>query len=228
MADVHDHDTQSKFSFARPRGRTGRPLQPPGAPSTLRRNYPVHSTAFRKDPAIERSLRRIKGRPQIESASHIISFLARRGTDIQTLRGLAEAIAALRPGWQVVRALSVLRSAVMKDRQAAVLLPALFLRNPFLLQAKTGSLIIFGRMYPLISDSGIIDSLSPEEVEILAAAYRRSVSLFPRPETHDVFFAVLNEKIQQEKDSNGKKIIASAWAERLISILNRVDRRCLR
>jgi len=116
----------------------------------------------------------------------------------------------------------------MKDRQAAVLLPALFLRNPFLLQAKTGSLIIFGRMYPLISDSGIIDSLSPEEVEILAAAYRRSVSLFPRPETHDVFFAVLNEKIQQEKDSNGKKIIASAWAERLISILNRVDRRCLR
>ncbi|MFO8088268.1 MAG: hypothetical protein R6U13_00380 [Desulfatiglandaceae bacterium] len=226
MTDGNYHDTQSRGCIGRRPGRASRRPQPKRVPSTSRGKHPVHSAAFRKDPSIERSLRRIKGRPEIESASNIISFLARRGTDLQTLRGVAEAIASFKPQWQAVRGLKVLRSAIIKDRQAAVLLPAVFLRNPLILKAKTDSLIIFGRMCPFISESKIIDLLGPEEVEILAAAYRSTLSLFPRPETRDLFFAVLNEKMRRVESLGEKIHIASTWAENLISILSRLDRRC--
>jgi hypothetical protein len=94
------------------------------------------------------------------------------------------------------------------------------------LKAKTDSLIIFGRMCPFISESKIIDLMGPEEVEILTAAYRSTISLFPRQETRDIFFAVLNEKMRQVESLVEKMNIASTWAENLIWILNRVDRRC--
>jgi hypothetical protein len=225
MADVHDHDLRSKGPFSRRPGAAGRRLQPPRARSASSRQHPVYATAFRRDPSILRSLRRIKGRAEVESASQIIAFLARRGTDLQALRGVAEAIADFRPGPEAVRGLKVLRSAITKDRHAAVLLPAVISRNPSLLRAHTDSLIILGRMYPFISDSGIIGSLGPEDVEILAAAYRKTVSLFPRPEIEDVFFAVLNEKMRQGTHPAEKKRVASAWAETLISILTRIERR---
>jgi hypothetical protein len=181
--------------------------------------------AFTKDPSIERSLRRLEGRLDIERASNIVSFLIRRGTDLQTLRSLVEAIADLKTRRQVVRGLNVLKRAVMKDRQAAILLPGLFLRNPQLLKSKTDSLIIFGRMYPFLSDSRIIDSLNTEEMEILAAAYKKTLTLFPRPEIQDLFFTVLNDKTEQAENLAQKLWIASTWAENLVSILNRFDRR---
>jgi hypothetical protein len=68
--------------------------------------------------------------------------------------------------------------------------------------------------------------MGPEEVEILTAAYRSTISLFPRQETRDIFFAVLNEKMRQVESLVEKMNIASTWAENLIWILNRVDRRC--
>ncbi|HDR16480.1 MAG TPA: hypothetical protein ENN79_13560, partial [Desulfobacteraceae bacterium] len=199
-------------------------MQPPGSPRATRKNYPVHSAVFRKDPSIERNLRRMEGRPEAETASNIISFLACRGTDIQALRAFAEAISEITPRGQTARALNILKRAVVKDRQAAVRLPVIFLRNPLLLRAKTNSLLTLARMEPFIAFSEITDFLRPEDADTLAAAYKTAVSMFPRPDTRELFFAVLNEKMHQAEKPAEKMRIASVWAENLVSLLNRQHR----
>jgi hypothetical protein len=229
MGDGNYHDTGSSANigsnFTRRPGRAGRPSRPRGIRSAAREKYPVHPAVFRKDPSIKRSLRQLKGRLEAETASNIISLLARRGTDIQALRGVAEAIAGFKAGDQAVRALNVLKRAVLRDRQAAVVLPAAFIRNPLLLKARADSLIVFGRIYPFIAGDEIIESLGPRDVEDLSDAYKTAVSMFPRPDIEEVFFAVLNEKMHQAGKTEEKVRILSAWAGNLVSLLNRVNRR---
>jgi hypothetical protein len=224
MVEANYRNTGLKKKTTRRKGLSGRRLQPPGAASPSRSRHTFHPSALSKDQFIERSLRRMKNRQDAAAAHNIISLLARRATDIQSLRRTAEAIACFKPGAQSARALNILKRAVIKDRQATLVLPEILLQNQMLLHAKGESLIIFAHIYPLVSWPEIIGFLGPDQLENLADAYKNATAMFPGPDMEKIFFAVLSQKIQQEENPYEKVRVASTWSANLISLLHRINR----
>ena len=201
--------------------------RPQGAPRRTRNEARAGSSfRFRKDPVITRCLRSLEGRPEAASAASIISLLARRGTDLATLRKVAESIGSFERGRHASRAVDILGRAAVRGGKSAIILSTLLRRSPRLLPAETDALILFARIYPNIEDSEIIDSLGPSHVEDLADAFRTTVAMFSdrsdsaRQRIEQVFFEVLNDKLRDRKSTDEKAAVLTAWAENLISILN--------
>jgi hypothetical protein len=211
----------------------GRPAQGLKAQSRNRSKRIYHDAwlKLKNDPAIAHSLRRLKGRPEASSALSILSLLARRGTNLKDLRRVAEQISDFKSGPQAARAMDVLSRAVVRDRQATIVLSTLLLRNPGLLRARAETLILFGRIYPDMEDPDIVESLSPGQVEDLAAAFRSTLSAFPvatgafRAHIEEIFFTVLNRKLREAEIPARKMDVITKWPGKVISILNATDSR---
>lgn len=181
---------------------------------------------LRKDPMIERWLKSFESGPEAASATVIVSVLARRGTDLQTLRRVVEAFEGMKPGRRTARALDILKRAVIRDSRAAVVLSSLLEGNHALLALKTDVLILFSRIYSRLEDPKTIDRLQPVQVEELTAALNNTIEKFStapgdRPIIEEIFFTVLNDKLREETKPEAKAGLMVLWAENLISILDR-------
>lgn len=186
----------------------------------------VISSGLLKDPVIERYLKSLESGFDAGPAAVIISVLTRRGTDLPTLRGVVEALEEMKTGRRSARALEILKRAVVRDSQAAVVLSSLLKRRPRLLRLKTEVLILFSRIYSRLEDRETVDSLQPDQVEELTAALSNTIEKFStgpgdRTPIEEVFFAVLNDKLREETKPEAKARVMGAWAQNLNSILGR-------
>lgn len=227
MAEVKKRksDTAPRASSrtVRGAGRAGR--KTPGSRTSNGINGGVPSKLL-KDPVIERCLKNLESGAEAAPAAGILSVLARRGNSLPTLRRVAEALEEMKPGGRASRAVDILRRAVVRDSQAAIVISSLLKRRPRLLALKTEDLILFNRIYSNLEDREIIENLQPSQVEELTAALRNAVEKFStapgdRTAIEEIFFSVLNDKIRGEEKHERKAYVMGAWAENLLSILSR-------